>query len=271
MPNANNFCFDPVDTTQHILSVLDCVLKYFQKTIHVSSSPPIVGSFMIGSHVFDAESLFKSLRAIGLDIEATPEGLIINGVLIKPDAKIDENVCPLAKVCERRAYFLELLNKKASSGKNSFLRVEPEVEELLKTIDNPSDSLRGQNFSNKELDPALFGNKTTEKPRRRNTRKNKRQNNSSSQQLQSLTMSGIGDNNEWDKDFNKKIIDKDEEIVKKALKQIFSPQNKRKKEEFILERDFYPNFESLRKPCPSCGEFIPKEWDVCPSCGFIFR
>ncbi len=71
-----------------------------------------IGNIVIGSQVFDAQQLLNALHAIGLSIQQTEEGILINGVLVKPDAILDKNVCPLSPVCQQRAHFLSLLRVK---------------------------------------------------------------------------------------------------------------------------------------------------------------
>ncbi len=76
-----------------------------------------IGNIVIGSQIFDAQQLLNALHAIGLSIQQTSEGILINGVLIKPDAVLDKNVCPLSSICQQRAHFLSVL--KGTAGNNT--------------------------------------------------------------------------------------------------------------------------------------------------------
>ena len=75
-----------------------------------------IGSIVIGSQIFDAQQLLNALQAVGLSIQQTDEGILINGVLLKPDAVLDKNVCPLSPICQQRAHFLSVLRGKIRSN-----------------------------------------------------------------------------------------------------------------------------------------------------------
>ena len=231
------------------------------------SDVPIVGSFMIGNKIFDAEVLFKSLRLLGLNIEATPEGIEVNGVLIKPNAVLDENVCPLAKVCERRAYFLELIQKKTRNlDMMNHKQVNRDLDLFFKTLDNNSQF----DVFNEEVENSLnvFGIKVGDDP---DTNMNEL-----SLEKQTLNSNPPKQLNHWrinnNSDNRRRSNYEDDEVVKKALKQIFSPVNREVMTPSSSSQmlDSYYTREGLTKVCPSCGELLAKEWNVCPRCGHIF-